>query len=218
MPADTATLSRTVDAVGAVLFDLDGTLCRYRRSPGEVLAVTFEREGLDPLFPVEAYYEAFDRFAADADGMADLRERCFAALCADRGHDPAVGRSLARTFADERDHRDVVATPGAHAALDALDGTVPLGVVTNGPRDAQARDGAVRSGTGRARRRPRTDAVRRRLPGDGRRRCQRRRSRLGAGRRASGRPPATRRDGGLAPRRDRPRRVTSPVTRRLTWR
>jgi putative hydrolase of the HAD superfamily len=137
MPTDTATLPRTVDAVGAVLFDLDGTLCRYRRSPGEVLAVAFEREGLDPLFPVEAYYEAFDRFAADADGMTDLRERCFAALCADRGHDPAVGRSLARTFADERDHRDVVATPGAHATLDALDGTVPLGVVTNGPRDAQ---------------------------------------------------------------------------------
>ncbi|MWG35815.1 HAD family hydrolase [Halomarina oriensis] len=121
----------------AVLFDLDGTLCRYRRSPAEVLAVAFEREGLDPLFPVEAYYDAFDEFAAEADGMTDLRERCFAALCEDRGHDPAVGRSLARTFAAERDHRDVTPTPGALSTLDTLAGDLPLGVVTNGPRDAQ---------------------------------------------------------------------------------
>ena len=124
-------------AIRAVLFDLDGTLCRYRRSPGELLSVAFEREGLDPLFTVDAYVEAFDRFADGADGMADLRERCFAALVEERGHDPAVGRSLARTFADERDQRDVVALPGAHDLLDALEDGYRLGVVTNGPRDAQ---------------------------------------------------------------------------------
>ncbi|MFD1514929.1 HAD family hydrolase [Halomarina rubra] len=126
-----------VGTVRAVLFDLDGTLCRYRRSPGEVLAVAFEREGVDPVFTVEAYREAFDRFAEDADRMADLRERCFAALCADRGHDPELGRTLARTFADERDQTDVVPTPGAEETLDSLAGRYPLGVVTNGPRDAQ---------------------------------------------------------------------------------
>lgn len=121
----------------AVLFDLDGTLCRYRRSPGEVLAVAFEREGLDPLFAVDEYVEAFDRLAGEADGVADLRERCFAALVGERGRDPAVGRSLAQTFADERDQTDVVALPGALDALDRLAGRYALGVVTNGPRDAQ---------------------------------------------------------------------------------
>lgn len=135
-------------SVEAVLFDLDGTLCRYRRSPGEVLAVAFERVGVDPLFEVEAYYDAFDRFAADADGMADLRERCFAALATERGHDPDRGRAVARAFAAERDHRDVVARPGALAALYRLSDRYALGVVTNGPRDAQTAklDGLGRRG------------------------------------------------------------------------
>ncbi|MFC5972720.1 HAD family hydrolase [Halomarina salina] len=142
-PSETAhtrppgTLGDKGTPIRAVLFDLDGTLCRYRRSPGEVLDVAFEREGLDPLFTVAAYVDAFDRFADEADGMADLRERCFATLAEERGHDPAVGRSLARTFADERDQRDVVALPGAHDLLDGLAGRYRIGVVTNGPRDAQ---------------------------------------------------------------------------------
>lgn len=122
--------------VRAVTFDLDGTLCTYRRSPGEVLAVAFDRVGVDPLFPVEAYYERFDEFAERADGMADLRERCFRALAADRGHDAETGTAVARAFAAERDHRDVVACPGAREAVERLS-AYRLGVVTNGPADAQ---------------------------------------------------------------------------------
>lgn len=125
------------EAVRAVTFDLDGTLCTYRRSPGEVLAVAFERVGVEPLFPVEAYYGRFDEFAGEADGMADLRERCFAALAAERGHDPGTGEAVARAFAAERDHRDVVALPGAREAVERLSGEYRLGVVTNGPADAQ---------------------------------------------------------------------------------
>lgn len=33
----------------AVLFDLDDTLCRYRRSGSELLAAAFERTGRDPF-------------------------------------------------------------------------------------------------------------------------------------------------------------------------
>jgi len=123
--------------VEAVTFDLDGTLCRYRRSPGEVLAVAHERAGVDPLFPVEAYYDRFREFAARADGMADLRERCFAALAAERGRDPEAGRAVARAFAVERDHRAVEPLPGALAAVEELRADYALGVVTNGPADAQ---------------------------------------------------------------------------------
>lgn len=128
----------TFDApVEAVTFDLDGTLCRYRRSPGEVLAVAYERVGVDPIFPVEAYYDRFREFAARADGMADLRERCFAALAAERGRDPEIGRTVARAFAAERDHRAVEPLPGALAAVEELRADYALGVVTNGPADAQ---------------------------------------------------------------------------------
>ncbi|WP_254535351.1 HAD family hydrolase [Halomarina litorea] len=123
--------------VRAVTFDLDGTLCTYCRSPGEVLAVAFDRVGVDPLFPVEAYYERFDEFAERANGMADLRERCFRALAAERGYDSETGAAVARAFAAERDHRDVVALPGAREVVERLEGAYRLGVVTNGPTDAQ---------------------------------------------------------------------------------
>ncbi|QLG63367.1 HAD family hydrolase [Halorarum salinum] len=123
----------------AVTFDLDDTLVDYRRSPGEVLAVAFEAAGVDPLFPVGAYYDRFDEFNERTDSMAELRASCFAALSEERGHDPALGRRVADAFAASRDHRNVAWRPGAESLLDALEAAgVPTGVVTNGPRDAQS--------------------------------------------------------------------------------
>lgn len=123
----------------AVTFDLDDTLVSYRRSPGEVLSAAFDAVGVDPTFPVEAYYERFSEFNDRTDSMAELREACFAALCAERGSDPDLGRAVARAFADERDHANVAWRPGARDLLEALDARdVPYAVVTNGPPDAQA--------------------------------------------------------------------------------
>lgn len=129
----------------AVTFDLDDTLVGYRRSPAEVLAAAFEAAGVDPLFPVGAYYDRFDEFNDRTDSMAELRASCFAALAAERGRDPALGRRVADAFAAVRDHRNVAWCPGAEPLLDALERAgVPIGVVTNGPRDAQsAKVGAV---------------------------------------------------------------------------
>ena len=124
--------------VDAVLLDLDGTLLEYRRSPGEVLEASFERVGVDPLFPVEAYRDRFEEFADWSSSMADLRSECFAALADERGRDPALGRAVADAFERERDQSTVALLPGVDAALSALADDHALGVVTNGPRDAQS--------------------------------------------------------------------------------
>ena len=123
--------------IDAVLFDLDDTLVRYVRSPGEVLRASYERLDLDPLFPVDAYYDRYTEFAEQYDAMDDLRSECFATLAEERGYDPDLGREVATTFAEERDQSNVELCPGAEAALDGLAGEYRLAVITNGAPDAQ---------------------------------------------------------------------------------
>ena len=124
------------DAIRAVLFDLDDTLLRYRRSSETLLRESFGAVGVDPVFPVEAYYDQFRRFADRTDSVAELRRECFAALCADRGRDPDLGRRVADAYAAERDHRDVEWMAGAREAMGSLSERYRVGVVTNSPADA----------------------------------------------------------------------------------
>ena len=123
----------------AVLFDLDGTLCEYRRHGRAVLAVAFERAGVEPCFTVEDYHRRYGDFLDVADTVDGQREACFAALADEAGGDPARGRAVARAFAAERDHGDVAFLDGAAAALEALADGHALGLVTNGAPDMQAR-------------------------------------------------------------------------------
>ncbi len=125
------------DPVETVLFDLDDTLCAYRRGGAELLSVAFDRVGVEPFFNVEEYYGRYEAFAEESDGIADLRERCFAAIAADRGRDPDVGRAVARAYADERDHSNVRPLPGATDAVRSLGADHALGVVTNGAPEMQ---------------------------------------------------------------------------------
>lgn len=116
----------------AVLFDLDDTLCTYRRSGAELLSVAFDRVGVEPFFEVTDYYGLYETFADDSDGITDLRERAFAAIADDRGRDPELGRELARAYADERDHSNVEPLPGATEAVRSLAADHRVGLVTNG--------------------------------------------------------------------------------------
>jgi putative hydrolase of the HAD superfamily len=118
--------------VDAVLFDLDDTLCEYRRPGSELLSTAFDRVGVEPFFEVEAYYDRYETYVDDHDGVADLRAAAFADIAAERGRDPAVGRRVAEAYADERDHRNVRALPGAREAVATLAGEYRLGLVTNG--------------------------------------------------------------------------------------
>ncbi len=123
----------------AVLFDLDDTLCTYRRGGGELLEAAFDRVGVDPIFTVHEYHERYPEFVDDSDGVRDLRRACFAALAADAGRDPEVGRAVARAFADERDHGNVDPLPGAAEAVERLADEYRLGLVTNGGPEMQSR-------------------------------------------------------------------------------
>ncbi|APW99590.1 haloacid dehalogenase [Halobiforma lacisalsi AJ5] len=128
-----------VTRVDTVLFDLDDTLLRYERSPGEVLRASFERSGIEPLFAVEEYYDRYDEFARQCDSMDELRHECFAALAEENGYDRRLGRDVAAAFAEERDQSNVELLPSAADVLDDLADDYRLGVVTNGARDAQRR-------------------------------------------------------------------------------
>ena len=127
------------DPTRAVLFDLDDTLVRYQRSSETLLRESFDAVGADPIFPVEAYYDRFRQFADRTDSVAELRRECFAALCADRGRDPDLGRRVADVYADERNHRDVEWVAGAREVMSTLSGRYRVGVVTNSPADAARR-------------------------------------------------------------------------------
>lgn len=119
-------------SMDAVLFDLDDTLCTYRRAGREVLANAFETAGVEPFFSIEEYYAVFDDHADAADTMAGQRAACFAALADQAGRDPEIGRAVARAYAADRDHQNVTFLDGAPTAIGALGPERPLGLVTNG--------------------------------------------------------------------------------------
>lgn len=127
----------TVDAVEAVLFDLDGTLCEYRRSGETVLETAFERAGVEPCFSAADYRHLIERLDADADRFADLREECFVELARRAGEDPAAGRRVAQEYDAERDQRAVRFLQGAEEAFAAIRDQVPVGLVTNGGPEIQ---------------------------------------------------------------------------------
>jgi putative hydrolase of the HAD superfamily len=118
--------------IDAVLFDVDDTLCHYRRSGGELLELAFADVGVEPFFEATAYHRRYAEFMADTDGVDDLRRECFAAIADESGYDRDVGYAVADAFAAERDHRAVDPLPGALEAVDRLRADHVVGVVTNG--------------------------------------------------------------------------------------
>ena len=118
--------------VDTVLFDIDGTLCEYRRPGRELLAHSFEAHDVAPFFSIEDYYARYAEFADTTDSVEELRAACFAALADDRGYDPTLSRAVADAFTAERDHRNVRFLSGAREAVAALADEYRIGVVTNG--------------------------------------------------------------------------------------
>ncbi|WP_255195176.1 HAD family hydrolase [Halorarius litoreus] len=124
--------------IDAVLFDVDDTLCRYRRSAAELLSLAFDDVGVEPFFSVEAYHRRYSEFMPETDGVADLRRECFAAIAEESGFERDVGYAVADAFAAERDHRDVEPLPGALEAVESLGEDHAVGVVTNGDPGMQS--------------------------------------------------------------------------------
>lgn len=125
------------EQIEAVLFDVDDTLCEYRQSGKDLLALAFEREGVEPFFDIEAYHGRYNEFTESTDTIDALRSACFAAIAEERGRDPDLGRAVAAAYADERDHRNVRPLSGACEAVVSLSHDHRLGIVTNGSSDMQ---------------------------------------------------------------------------------
>lgn len=123
--------------IEAITFDLDETLLSYRRTPQELLAVSFERVGCDQFFEVEAYIEIFDDYVDKADTVEEVRVRSFSHLARERGRDPALGRAVAEAYSDERDHANVELYPGTTKVLETCASDYDLALITNGPRQTQ---------------------------------------------------------------------------------
>ena len=123
--------------VDAVLFDLDDTLCRYRRGGARLLAEGFERVGVEPLFTLEAYHARYREHLGEIDDIDAFREYCFAELAEERGADPELGREVARIYADERDQTAVDPLDGVPDVVEELADDHAVGLITNGPTEMQ---------------------------------------------------------------------------------
>jgi putative hydrolase of the HAD superfamily len=130
-------VSRRLDSIDAVLFDLDDTLVTYRRSPGEVLELAFAEAGHEQFFAVEAYYDRFDECLAQTETLDDLRRACFADIAESVGRPAADGVAVAAAFDRLRDPTNVDPLPDARSVLDELADDYRLGLVTNGAPSAQ---------------------------------------------------------------------------------
>ncbi|MFB6139329.1 MAG: HAD family hydrolase [Halosimplex sp.] len=118
--------------VEAVLFDLDDTLCTYERSADDILAIAFERVGVDPFFDGAEYVDRLGEFSAAGDDIRDTRRAAFATFAGEAGHDRSVGEEIAAIYVDERDQTNVRFLDGAERAIEALAADYRIGLVTNG--------------------------------------------------------------------------------------
>jgi len=120
----------------AVVFDLDGTLCRRTQDTDAVFAAAFDRVDLAPFGEPDELWAALDG-PPDPDDRVGYLGAGFARLAAqyDRDADPLA---LARGFVDGVDNTQVELTPGADRALDAAAAAGATALLTNGPADRQA--------------------------------------------------------------------------------
>lgn len=121
-----------------VFFDLDNTLCEYRRSMDAVLDAALDSIGVDPFFDAQDWVAVMEAGVGNtADTQHEFYQLTFTELAERNGRDHRLGLALADAYSDERDYSNVRFRPGAEEALDALDGRYRLGVITNGGSSVQ---------------------------------------------------------------------------------
>ncbi|WP_226010418.1 HAD family hydrolase [Halomicrobium salinisoli] len=131
--------SGTGGPVEAVLFDLDDTICKYRRSIDELVEHSFDAVGVEPFFTAAEYRERFGEYVHEYDDVDEIRERSFVSLAEEAGRGPDLAREMAAAYAAERrDQADVEFLPGAREAVETLCERYRAGLVTNGAPDMQS--------------------------------------------------------------------------------
>jgi len=119
----------------AVVFDLDGTLCRRTQDTDAVFAAAFDRAGTAPFGEPDELWGALDG-PPDPDDRVGYLAAGFARLAAQYGRnvDPLA---LAEAFVASVDNTQVALTAGADDALDAAAAAGATALLTNGPADRQ---------------------------------------------------------------------------------
>lgn len=120
----------------AVVFDLDGTLCRHDQDVETVFYDAFREIGTDPVGTPGDLWSAMrdiTAFGTERDQLADAMER----LAADRDRSLDVD-AWVDAFRARLDWTDVSLLSGATAALTAARTNGPVGLLTNGPESRQS--------------------------------------------------------------------------------
>ncbi|MFC6787275.1 HAD family hydrolase [Halobaculum halobium] len=120
----------------AVLFDLDGTLCRPTGDVTTAYEAAFESVGTEPFGEPAALWQLLDG-PPDPDDHVGYLATGFARLATihDRQVDPVA---LSTGLLDAIDHAAVEFVPGAKAAIGRAAETARTGLVTNGPQSRQS--------------------------------------------------------------------------------
>jgi len=125
-----------VSRYDAVIFDLDGTLCRNVQDLDAAYRRAFDAVGLDPLGEPTELWGALEG-PPDPDDRVGYLATGFARLLTQHGVD-GDPLDLAAALLAEFDATQVAFLPDAERVLARLRGRYRLGVLTNGPRRHQA--------------------------------------------------------------------------------
>jgi len=125
-----------VASFDAVLFDLDGTLCRNTQDTHAMYEQAFEAVGEAPFGEPAAFWAALGG-PPDHDDPVGYFGAAFARLAAQHGRSAIDPLALARALWSVIDDRAVEFVPGAEAAIQQAAELGSIGVVTNGPEARQ---------------------------------------------------------------------------------
>lgn len=136
--------TKPLDGLEAVVFDLDGTLCRYTISVEEVFRAALPRAGIDPDVlgdPAKAaaeYAQLWGEVQATLESTDRIRLHIIERLLGERGVEDATRAArLSDAYGAVRDETGIRAFDGAWELLEDLKERYALGLLTNGPSDMQ---------------------------------------------------------------------------------
>ena len=124
--------------IDAVLFDLDGTLCRHARDAEAAYRCAFDRIGAEPFGEPDSLWAALDGPPNPDDRVGHLGAG-LARVAAQHGRNDIDPIALAEALVDEIDEIGVEFLPGATDAVDAAAARGKTGIITNGPAVHQER-------------------------------------------------------------------------------
>lgn len=132
----TQSLRVLVSTYAAVLFDLDGTLCRHEQEIAAVWEGAFADSGIEPFGEPPELWATMEEITEYESEQAQLADG-FASMAAAHGRDVDI-HAWVEAFVSRLDWTQVSLLSGATAALKAARRLGAVGLVTNGPESRQS--------------------------------------------------------------------------------